>query len=164
MVENKSYSKNILRCCLVTKSRLTLCNPKDCSLPGSFVHSRILEWITTSSSRRSSLLRDQTSVSCISHTGGRFFTTEGFSGGSDSKSICLQCGTPGFNPWVRKIPWRRKWQPTPVLLPGKFYGWRSLVGYSPWGSKELDMTEQLHFHFSLFFTTEPPRRPILGCR
>jgi len=39
---------------------------------------------------------------------------------------------------------RRKWQPTPVLLPGKSHGQRSLVGYSPWGRKELDMTEQLH--------------------
>ena len=43
------------------------------------------------------------------------------------------------------IPWRRKWQPTPVFLPGKFHGLRSLVGYSPWGHKELDMTEPLHF-------------------
>ena len=51
----------------------------------------------------------------------------------------------GFNPWVRKIPGKRKWQPTPVLLPGKSHGWRSLVGYSPWGCKELDVTEQLHF-------------------
>ena len=42
-------------------------------------------------------------------------------GGSDSKIGCLQCGRPGFNLWVRKIPWRRKWQPTPVLLPGKFH-------------------------------------------
>ena len=54
----------------------------------------------------------------------------------------------GFNPWVRKIPWRRKWQPTPVLLPEKFHEWRSLVGYSPRGRKELDTTEGLHFHFS----------------
>ena len=45
--------------------------------------------------------------------------------------------------------WRRQWQPTPVLLPGKSHGWRSLVGYSLWGRKELDMTEQLHFHFSI---------------
>ena len=60
-------------------------------------------------------------------------------------SICLQCGRPGFNPWVGKVLWRRKWQPTPVLLPGKFHGQRSLVGYSPWGRKELDMTEGLHF-------------------
>jgi len=43
------------------------------------------------------------------------------------------------------IYWRRKWQPTPVLLPGKSHGWRSLIGYSPWHRKELDMTEQLHF-------------------
>ena len=50
-----------------------------------------------------------------------------------------------FDPWVGKIPWRRKWQPTPVLLPGKSHGWRILVGYSPWGCKESDITEQLHF-------------------
>ena len=48
---------------------------------------------------------------------------------------------PGFDPWVRKISWRRKWQPTPVLLPGKAHGWRNLVGYSPWGRKESDTTE-----------------------
>jgi len=52
-----------------------------------------------------------------------------------------------FDGWVRKIPWRRKWQPTLVLLPGKIHGWKSLVGYSPWGRKESDMTERLHFHF-----------------
>ena len=70
---------------------------------------------------------------------------KGFPGGSDSKaSLYLQCGRPGFDPWVGKIPWRKKWQTTPVLLPRKFYGWRSLVGYSPWGHKELDTTEWLH--------------------
>ena len=57
-------------------------------------------------------------------------------------SVCLQCGRPGFDPWVRKIPWRRKWQSTPVLLPGKSHGQRSLVGYSPWGRKESGMTER----------------------
>ena len=45
--------------------------------------------------------------------------------------------------WVEKIPWRRKWQPTPVFLPGKFHGQQSLVGYSPWGHQELDTTEQV---------------------
>ena len=60
-------------------------------------------------------------------------------------SICLQCWRPGFDPWVGKIPWRRKRQPTPILLPEKFHGLRSLVGYSPWGRKELNTTEQLHF-------------------
>ena len=53
--------------------------------------------------------------------------------------------TLGFHPWVRKIPWRRKWQPTPVLLPGESHGGRSLVGYSPWGCKDSDTTERLHF-------------------
>ena len=47
------------------------------------------------------------------------------------------------DPWVMKIPWRRKWQPFPVFLPGEFHGQRSLVCYSPWGCKELDMTERL---------------------
>ena len=54
---------------------------------------------------------------------------------------------PGFDPWVGNIPWRRKWKPTPVFLPGESHGRRSLVGYSPQGRKELDTTERLHFHF-----------------
>ena len=54
---------------------------------------------------------------------------------------------PGFNPWVGKIPWRRKWQPIPVLLPGKFHGRRSLLGYRSRGCKESDTTEKLHFLF-----------------
>ena len=52
----------------------------------------------------------------------------------------------GFDPWVGKNPWRRKWQPTPIFLPGKFHGQRSLVGYSPWGPKESDWTEHPHRH------------------
>ena len=61
--------------------------------------------------------------------------TQDFPGGSQGKAFCLQCRRPGFNPWVGKILWRRKWQPTPALLPGKSHGWRSMVGYSPWGHK-----------------------------
>ena len=74
-----------------------------------------------------------------------------FPGGSDSKE-CLQCGWPEFDPWVGKISWR-KWQPTSVFLPGKSHGQRSLMGYSPWGRKELDTTEWLHFHFLFEFQT-----------
>ena len=48
-----------------------------------------------------------------------------------------------FDFWVGNIPWRRAWHPTPVLLPGKSHGQRSLAGYSPWGQKELDTAEQL---------------------
>ena len=52
-----------------------------------------------------------------------------FPGGSDGKASCLPCRRPRFEPWVGKIPWRRKWQSTPVLLPGKSHGQRSLVGH-----------------------------------
>ena len=57
--------------------------------------------------------------------------------------LCLQCRRPRFNPWLGKIPWRREWLPTPVFLPGEFYGQKSLVGYSPWSHKESDMAERL---------------------
>ena len=46
-----------------------------------------------------------------------------------------------FNPWVKKVPWRKAWQPTLVFLPGESHGQRSLAGYSPWACKELDTTE-----------------------
>ena len=52
--------------------------------------------------------------------------------------IRLQCRRQGFNPWFVKIPWRRKWQPTPVFLPEKSHWQRSLAGYSPWCCKESD--------------------------
>ena len=48
---------------------------------------------------------------------------------------------PGFDLWARKNPWKRKWKPTPLFLPGKSHGQRSLVGYSPWGLKVSDTTE-----------------------
>ena len=54
--------------------------------------------------------------------------------------ICIQFSS---------VAQRRQWHPTPVLLPGKSHGWRSLVGCSPWGREESDTTEWLHFHFSL---------------
>ena len=55
---------------------------------------------------------------------------------------------------------RRQWHPTPVLLPGKSHGWRSLVGCSPWGHTESDTTEQLHFHFSLSCIGEGNGNPL----
>ena len=68
---------------------------------------------------------------------------------SGQESTC-QCRRHRFNPWVGKVPWRRKWQPTPVFLPGKFHGQRSLVGYSPWCHNELNMTEYTRTLVSLF--------------
>ena len=66
-----------------------------------------------------------------------------FPGGSVVKNLPAKQET-----WVRslKLPWRRAWQPTPVFLSGECHGQRSLVGYSPWGQKQLDMTEWLTFH------------------
>ena len=54
--------------------------------------------------------------------------------------IHWQCRRPEFNPWVRKLPWRREWLHTPVFLPGELHGQRSLTGYSPWGHKESNTT------------------------
>ena len=80
----------------------------------------------------------------------------------------LQCGRSGFDPCVgSKILWRRKWHPTPVLLPGKSHGQRSLVGYSPWGHKESDRTEGLHIHFHihscLFECTAAAAKSLQSC-
>ena len=72
----------------------------------------------------------------------------GFPGGSDGR-VCLQWERLRFNHWVGKIPWRTKWQPTPIILVWKIPWWRSLAGYNPWGCKESGMTEQL----SLIHTT-----------
>ena len=67
-------------------------------------------------------------------------TFGGFPGGSDGKASAYIVGDLGSIPGLGRSP-GEGWQPTPVLLPGKFHGLRSLVGYSPWGHKELDMTE-----------------------
>ena len=59
------------------------------------------------------------------------------------KKICLQYGGPEFNPWVKKIPWRREWHPAVVFLPREFHGEKSLASHDSWGCKGLDMTERL---------------------
>ena len=79
------------------------------------------------------------------HTFATKLQEHDFPGGSDSKSVCLQCRRLGFDPWIGKILWRRKWQPTPVILPGKSHGRRSRVGYRPWDRKESDMAEDFTF-------------------
>ena len=120
---------------LVPKLGPTLLRPHGlCSRPGSSVHgifqTRMLEWVAISFSRGFSWPRDWTWVACFA---GRFF--------ADWAIKYLRC------PAVHGQS--RKWHPTPVLLPGKSHGQRGLVGCSPWGRKELDTTEWLHFHFSL---------------
>ena len=66
--------------------------------------------------------------------------------GKESTRQCRSCGRRALNPSVRKIPWRRKWQPTLVFLSGKFHGQKSLVGYSPWNCKEPDTAEHTCTH------------------
>ena len=63
--------------------------------------------------------------------------------GKEPACRCRRCKRLRFDPWVGKTPWRRKWQPTPVFLPGECHGQRSLAGYSPWGRKEPDTLKQL---------------------
>ena len=151
----------------------------DCSPPGSSVHgilqARILEWVAFPFSRGSSQPGTQVSrimggiLYQLSHREARqtwvlsheedwvtknwcFWTAvlvKTLPWWLRWKSICLQRGRPGFSPWVGKTPWRRKLQPTLILLPGKFHGLRSLVGYSPWGCKKSDTTERLHFTWEL---------------
>ena len=77
---------------------------------------------------------------------------QGFPGDAVVKEYACQCKRHGFNPWVRKILWSRKLQPTPVSLTGKFHEQRSLVGYSPWGHKESDTTEQVNTWKNPFYT------------
>ena len=65
-----------------------------------------------------------------------------------------------FGPQVKKMPWSRKWKPTPIFSPGKFHGQRSLVDCSLWGHEESDTTERLHFHFSLSCVGEGNGNPL----
>ena len=97
----------------------------------------------------------------------------GFPGVAAGKESAYQCKRHRFDPWDRKIPWRRKWQPTPVFLPGKFRGQRILVGYSLGGCKELDTTEHstattvwmssstLHSGLAVFFFCHPGENIIV---
>ena len=77
------------------------------------------------------------------------------SSSSVKESACQQrrCKRCRFNPWVGKIPWRRNWQHTPIVLSGKLHGQRSLVGYSPQGCKELDTSEHGTFYSTFYLVT-----------
>ena len=159
--------------CSVAQLCPVLCNPVEWGLPGSSVHgilqAGILEWAAIPSSRGSSQSRDRTQVS---HIAGRFFTiwATGFPCGSVVKESACQCRKQRrhwLDPWVGKIPWRRKWQLALVFLPGESYGQGSLAGYSPWGCKESDVTEWLtYLNLTLFIgkgkMTPIPSHGIVG--
>ena len=144
--------------CLPAKSFqlcLTLCDPTDCSLPGSSAYRilqiRIVDWVAMPSSRESSQSRVWTCVSYVSCIGRQvlykqchlLLTTpqtkivriQDFAGGPVAKTPYSQGRGPRFDPW------RRKWQPTPVFLPGESQGRRNLVGCRLWGRTESGKTE-----------------------
>ena len=120
----------------------------------SFTHNEPLDWDTLAKLSKHKSLKlfslyfiFNNSMNCEIATG--YLHKWGFPGGASGKQPNCQCRRRWLDPWVRKIPWKREWQPTPVFLPGKFHGQRSLVGYSPWGHKELGMTEQLSTYLSV---------------
>ena len=79
----------------------------------------------------------------------KFLLLEGFPDGTVVKCQGRRHKIHGFDPWVRKIPWSRKWQPTPVFLPGRFNGQRSLADYHPWvTNSQTQMSDWVHTHIS----------------
>ena len=88
---------------------------------------------------------------------------------AQQKESTWQCRRRRSDPWARKIPWRRKWQPTPVFLPGKSHRQRSLAGYSPWGHKGVEHDSMskpppplyIIYYFSMLKEGRDPRELIL---
>ena len=134
-------------CCLVTKSYPTLCNPMNCSTPGFSVHYHLPEF-------------PQTHVHWVSDAIQPSHPLSPSSWSTVDLQCCVCCYIASYSVLYIYthtyiyiyiyththiyISQRRQWHPTPVLLPGKSHGWMSLVGYRPWGRKELDTTERLY--------------------
>ena len=83
------------------------------------------------------------------------------------KESACQCRRRRLDSWVGRIPWRRKWQPTPIFLPGKSHGQRSLAGYSPWGCEREGqdlLTKQQQYGFQMHYNLVVVRVDILAAR
>ena len=149
----------------------TLCDPIDGSPLGSpipgILQARTLEWVAISKVKVKSLSHVRLFVTpwtaAYQAPPSMGFSRQEYGSGlplpslhtaltlSKFKSLIFLHGTLHLSSLFHSLYtllWRRQWQPTPVLLPRKLYGQRSLVGCSPWGHEESDMTERLHFHFS----------------
>ena len=166
----------------VAQSCLTLRDPVDCSLPGSSVHgifqARILECIAIAFSSCELIVYNNYSTSQFIHLWrGRiivlcriilrvkiysacYIESLGFPDGTVIKNLPANAGDPSLIPGSGRSLGVGKWQPTPVFLPGKCHGRRSLVGCSPWGREESDTTERLHFPFSLSCIGEGNGNPL----
>ena len=136
----------------VAQSRPTLSDPMDCSLPGSSVHgifqARVLELDAIAFSIFSTPICGKAQLL------NRYIINMGSPRDSEGKESFCNAGDLGLIPRLgRPHPpptQKRKWQPTPVFLPGKSHGQRSLAGYSAWGHKELATTERLTHTLSYF--------------
>ena len=168
----KQYHKAAAAAAKSLQSCPTLCDPRDGSPPGSAVpgilQARTLEWVAISFSNAWKWKVKVKSLSPVRLLAtpwtaayqvppSKGFSRQEYWSGLPVPSPLYRL--PRFNPWIGKIPWRR-WQATPVLLPGESLGQRSLVGYSPLGRKGSDTTERLHFHFSLSCTEEGNGNPL----
>ena len=126
-----------------------------CQVPLSMEFSRQEYWneLPFPSPGESSQPRDETLVSCNSCIAGRLFTTEPLGKPHlrwcNGKEFACQCKRCRFDPWVRKIPWRRKWQPTPVFLSGEFHGQRSLAGSNGISKIQTWSRDWAHIHTTL---------------
>ena len=124
-------------CCSVPQLCLTPCDPIDYSTPGFPVLYHLQElaqthvhWVSDAMQPSHPLSSPSTPAFSLSSIRVRLPWWPRW------WRICLPCRRPQFNSWVRKIPWRRTWQPTPVFLPGKSHGQRNLEGFSTWGSQK----------------------------
>ena len=145
--------------CLITQSCLTLCNPWTVACQ-AFLYIGILQngLPCPPPEALPNPGTEPTSLTSPALAGGSFTTRATWeapdlnlgvfsiqasqvASGKESACQCRRCKRCRFDPWVKKIPWNRKWQPTSVFLPGKFCGPRSLMGYSPWSCKELGTTK-----------------------
>ena len=117
----------------------TLCDLMDCNLPGplSMGCSRQEYWSGLTFPPSGDL--PDSGIEPLSPWNYTFLSR--WHGDASGEESACECKRHMFNPWVRKIPWNKKWKPIPVFLLGGFHGQRSLAGYSPWGHKELDMTD-----------------------
>ena len=149
----------------VAQSCPTLSDPMDCSLQGSSIHgifqARVLEWGAIAFSNMLSRLvitflpkSKCLLISWLQSPSAVILEPPKIN--SDNVSTV----SPFICHEVMGLDRRSQWQSTPVLLPGKSHGWRSLVGCSPWDHEESDMTERLHFHFSLSCIGEGNGHPL----